>query len=96
MALFPPVYLEDFSGVTEEDSVAMDAYEAKQAPKHYFLFQNVSDADMYIDFDREATTSKGIKVAAGLAFEPPPGVVFVGRLSVMSETAGKRWICKVG
>lgn len=73
---------------------AQNVYAQKDAPKHYLLFQNVSDTAMTIDFDRVAVAGTGILVAAGLAWEPPAGVMFGGYLSVLCATTGKAFVCK--
>ena len=86
--------LSNYSGSITEGGTAQDVYAADNAPKTSFLFQNVSDTDMTIDFGITAVADKGILVAAGLAYEMPPGVMFTGRMSVLCATTGKKFVCK--
>ena len=36
----------------------------------------------------------GIQVKAGEAYEPPAGIMFKGRMSVLCATTGKKFVCK--
>lgn len=87
--------LKNCSGTITANATAQDVYTAAQAPQHMLLFQNVSDTDMTIEFDGPAVVGEGILVKAGLAYEPPPHVIFSGRLSVICATAGKKFVCKI-
>lgn len=87
--------LSNFSGTITTGGTAQDVYETAKAPRHSFLFQNVSDTDMTVEFGSDAVADKGILVKAGLAFEMPPGVLWSGRLSVLCATTGKAFVCKV-
>ena len=86
--------LRNYSGSITTGGTAQDVYSADTAPKTSFLFQNVSDTAMTIDFGITAEADKGILVAAGVAYEMPPGVMFTGRLSVLCATTGKKFVCK--
>ncbi len=94
------VYMRHHSGTIAAGGTAQVVYNPKHAttpdcPRNYFLFQNVSDEDMTIDFDRPAVAGQGILVAAGLAWEPPAGIIFAGFLSVLGATTGKAFVCKI-
>ena len=82
------------SGSITTGGTAQEVYSKQDAPKYYLLFQNISDEDMTIDFNTDAVADQGILVPAGLAWEPPAGVIFDGKLSVLSATTGKKFICK--
>jgi len=86
--------LKDKSGAITAGGTAQEAYAKNDAPKYYCLFQNNSDTVMYIDFGIPATADTGIKIAAGVAWEPPGGVIFAGALSVLCATTGKKYCCK--
>lgn len=86
--------LIDRSGSITAGGTAQDVYDHRDGPKHYFLFQNRSDTVMYIDFGIDATSTTGIEIAAGGAWEPPAGIIFTGRLSVLCATTGKTFVCK--
>ena len=86
--------LKDYSAAIGADATAQDVYSAAAAPQHMLLFQNVSDTDMTIDFDKPAVVDEGILVKAGLAYQTPENVIFSGRLSVICATAGKKFVCK--
>ena len=87
--------LTNKSGTITAGGTAQDVYPAAASPKHYFLFQNVSDEGMTIDFGTPAVVGKGILIAAGLAWEPPAGFLPQGRLSVVAATTGKAFVCKI-
>jgi hypothetical protein len=75
---------------------AQDVYTANQQPKAGWEFVNNSDTVMYLDFDKDATTSKGIPVQAGQSYymPGPAGVIPSGRLSVLCATTGKTFVFK--
>lgn len=91
-----PIHLPllNFSSTITEGGTAQDVYSAAQAPKNSFVFQNVSDTAMTLEWDADAVADKGILVAAGVAYEMPPGVMFTGRMSVLCATTGKKFVCK--
>lgn len=82
------------SGTITAGGTAQNVYAKGDAPKHYLLFQNVSDTAMTIDFDRAAVADTGILIPAGMAFEFPAGVMVGGYLSVLCATTGKAFVCK--
>lgn len=86
--------LKNYSGTITAGGTAQDVYADNQAPKSYFLFQNVSDTDMTIDFGITAVEGTGILVKSGLAYEMPRFAMFTGRLSVLCATTGKAFVCK--
>lgn len=86
--------LSNYSGTITTGGTAQDVYTEAQAPRAAFLFQNVSDEDMTIDFGRDAVAGEGILVGAGLAYCMPRYVVYSGRFSVLGATTGKAFVCK--
>ena len=94
--MFTPVHhpLLNRSGSITAGGTAQNVYNKPDAPKYYLLFQNISDTDMWIDFGVAAEADKGILVAAGLAWEPPAGIMFGGAMSVLCATTGKKFVCK--
>ena len=86
----------DRSTTINAGGTAQDVYTATQQPKHYFEFINTSDVVMYLDFDTDATTTKGIPVQPGQPYymPGPSGVIPAGRLSVLCATTGKTFVCK--
>ena len=95
MALFPPVSMKNHSGSITEGGTAQWLFEQNERPKAYFMFQNTSDTDMYLDFsDDLATEENGILIAPGVAYEPPAGVIFDSRASVLCATTDKTFVCK--
>ncbi len=96
MALISPVCMKDCSGDIDTGGTAQWLFNADAAPKAFFLFQNTSDTDMYLEWDdTPATSTKGLKIAAGVAWEAPTPVVFMGRASVLCATTGKTFVCKI-
>lgn len=92
-----PIFLplKNLSGIITSGGTAQDLYAANDAPRHSFLFQNVSDTDMTLEFGATAVAGTGILVAAGLAYEPPPHVLHSGKCSVLCATTGKAFVCKI-
>jgi hypothetical protein len=86
----------DRSASITAGGTAQDVYTANQQPKAGFEFYNQSDTAMYLDWDTNATTSKGVLVAAGASFYMPgaAGVIPAGRMSVLCATTGKTFVCK--
>lgn len=86
----------DRSTTITAGGTAQDVYTAGEEPKAGFEFFNTSDTVMYLDFDKDATTSKGIPVPAGSSYymPGPGGVVPSGRMSVLCATTGKTFVCK--
>ena len=82
------------SGSITTGGTAQDVYGPADAPKYYVHFRNISDTDMTIDFDAVAVADRGILVKAGEAFEPPAGIMFKGKLSVLCASTGKKFVCK--
>lgn len=87
--------LRNKSGTITTGGTAQDVYDKRDGPKYYFLFQNISDTAMFIDFGRTATSTSSIKLGPGEAWEPPAGVIFTGNLSVLCATTGKAFVCKL-
>lgn len=82
----------DRSGALNADATSQVIAPAN-AQRTYFLFQNVSDIDMWINFGTAAVADKpSIKVLAGGNYEPlvPP----LGTVNVIGATAGKKFVCK--
>lgn len=94
MLVRPQSKLNNLSGTITTGGTAQNVYAKAAAPKHYLLFQNVSDTAMTIDFDRAAVANEGILIPAGTAFEFPAGVMAGGYLSVLCATTGKAFVCK--
>jgi hypothetical protein len=80
------------SGSIASGGTAQDIYAANAAPRFYLLVQNVSDEDLWVDFDRDAAANTGILIKAGTAWEPL--TLFTGRLSIFGATTGKYFVCK--
>jgi len=69
-------------------STEADSFELAIAKKNrrYFLIQNNSAANIYINFDQDASKNQGIKIVPGGAYEPlrvPKNSVYV-----IGDTAG--------
>lgn len=65
--------------------------------RHYFLFQNLSTGDLYVNFGANGNIGSGsIKVVAGddLAFETQ--FIPTDSVSVIGATAGQAFTCKEG
>lgn len=94
--MFTPVHhpLLNRSGSITAGGTAQNVYAPADAPKYHLHFRNISDTDMWIDFDRDAAADAGIQVKAGEAYEPPAGIMFKGRMSVLCATTGKKFVCK--
>lgn len=86
----------DRSTAITAGGTAQNVYTDTQVPKTGFEFYNTSDTVMYLDFDKDATTNKGIPVPAGGSYYMPgdAGVIPAGRLSVLCATTGKTFVCK--
>lgn len=84
------------SGSITAGGTAQDVYTAAQQPKYGFEFYNMSDTVMYLDWDRNATSTNGVPVPAGGSYylPGPGGVIPKGRMSVLCATTGKTFICK--
>jgi hypothetical protein len=93
--MFTPSHckLRNKSGTIAAGGTAQDIYAANAAPRFYLLVQNVSDEDLWVDFDRDAAANTGILIKAGTAWEPL--TLFTGRLSIFGATTGKYFVCKI-
>jgi len=67
----------------------------KWPERSYFVFQNHSDTDMWIQFGGAAVADQpSIKVGAGIAYTP--SFVDVRDIWVICATTGKKFTCKEG
>ena len=89
----PGLLFTDRSGTITAGGAAQWAVPSSNLSRRYFVFQNHSDTDMWINENIAAVaTQPSIKVAAGGYYEPlvPP----VGKISVFCATTGKAFTCK--
>lgn len=89
----PGLAFTDRSGAITAGGTAQWAVVSPNLNRRYFVFQNHSDTDMWINEDTVAVAGQpSIKVAAGGYYEPlvPP----LGKISVICATTGKQFTCK--
>lgn len=89
------IKLQNKSGTITTGGTSQVVWTQQDKPKYYCLFQNISDTDMTIEFGKAAVAGEGILVAAGLAWEPPAGVMFEGPMHVLCATTGKAFVAKI-
>lgn len=94
------LHLRDKSGSITAGGTAQDIYNPAHATtpdeaKHVFTFENISDTAMWLRFGKTAVADKGFYIPAGGYFEPPAGVVFAGKCSVLCATTGKKFLCNI-
>ncbi len=81
--------LTDRSGAITSGGTAQQVA-AANASRRYFLFQNNSDTDCWINFGVTAVASQpSIKIVAGGSYENPPHFCPTGLISVIGGTTGK-------
>lgn len=84
----------DRSGTIASGGVAQQVA-AANAARRWFLFQNNSDTDCWINFGVTAVANQpSIKIVAGQSYENPPQFCPVGLISVIGATTGKTFTCK--
>lgn len=76
---------------------AQNVYAKERAPKNGFEFQNTSDTDMYLAWDKDASATNGIRVPAGGMYYRPgqDQCLPEGRMSVFCATTGKTFVCNL-
>lgn len=94
MALFPPLEITDYSGSITAGGTPQDVYSADQQPEEALEFYNTSESVMYLDWDKLATTEKGIPVYPGMGWVSTPSLMPKGRLNVLCATTGAPFVCK--
>lgn len=86
--------LADFSAAITAGATAETAIAANPA-RRYFLFQNISDTNMWVNFGATAVADKpSIKIVPDAALIFESGFVPVGLVSVICATTGKKYVCK--
>jgi hypothetical protein len=96
MANTIPTTLVNRSGAVTTGGTAQTAA-AQFLSRRYFLFQNISDETMWVNFGVTAVADQpSISVVAGgaLEFGAHTGVCPNGFVSVISATTGKKFVCK--
>lgn len=89
----------DRSGTTSGTINTSTQVAAANSSRRYFLFQNVSDTDMWINFGTAATTDQpSIKVPTGAVWGNPfvleAGFVSTEAVNVICSAASKKYTCK--
>jgi len=86
--------LTDRSGTITTGGAAQTVV-ARRSGRKFFLFQNISDTDMWINFGTTAVAdSPSIKIVAGGAYEFPSHFCSTQSVSVICATTGKKFTCK--
>ncbi len=85
----------DKSGTITSGGTAQNVYTQAASPKNSQFFQNTSDTAMRIAFDKTASATVGILIPAGVAWEPPAGMLYAGRMSLYCATTAKTFTCLI-
>jgi Fe-S cluster assembly iron-binding protein IscA len=83
------------SGAIEAGGTAQAVCSAN-ARRQYLLFQNISDEDIWINFDGTAAVADqpSIKVWSGMTMEWSGSFIPTGAISVIAATIGSKYVCK--
>ena len=88
--------LTDRSGAITTGGTVQDVA-AVNATRHYFMFQNISDTVMYLDFGRDPTSNDSYQIAAsGGAYVFDGNFIPVQVARVLCATTGKKFVAKEG
>lgn len=86
--------LIDSSGAITLGGTA-ETIESAGRVRKYFMFQNISDTTMWINFGTTAVADEpSISVVAGATLVFEGSFVPTGSVSVMCATTGKKFVCK--
>lgn len=87
---------DDYSGTVAAGAAAQQVVAADTA-RSYFLFQNLSSADLYLRFTGTASAGAGsLKIPAGGSYVLDGGFVSSQAASVYGATTGQAYTCWVG
>jgi hypothetical protein len=88
--------ITDRSGTIATLNVSQQVAAANES-RAYFVFQNISDTTMYVNFDAAATVdSNSIKVNSNGSITFDSGWVPRGAVNVICSSASKKWVAKEG
>lgn len=86
----------DGSGAITSGGTSQVVFAANES-RRFFIFQNISDIDMYINFGAAAVAdSNSIKIIAGSSWEAPSNWCPQTSITVIGATTGKKFIAKSG